>query len=106
LLALTAPVLIIAPFNLVAFELLSRGAITQAILVELVIKLTATFLIARVFRLVKTALLTVAWFAAFYYGMLRLLSWAHERLHNTTIYRLSVQVKRRMLVLLGLVKGG
>jgi hypothetical protein len=104
LLALSAPVLIIAPFNLIAFDLLSHGAITQAILVELAIKLTATFLIARVFRLVKTALLTFAWFAAFYHSMLRLLSWAHEKIHQTAIYRLSLQVRRRMVVLLGLLK--
>lgn len=93
LLAFLIPVLVTTPFNLLAIYLLAHGAFIQGVLLEVAVKLVGTVLIARVFRLTKNALLTFAWFNALYSTISRLLRWAHDLIHNTAIYQLSVKLK-------------
>ncbi|MDD5755203.1 MAG: hypothetical protein PHN45_10685, partial [Methylococcales bacterium] len=50
-------------------------------------------LIARIFRLVKTALLTFGWFAKIYNTISDVLHWAHDVIQHTAIYRLSLKFK-------------
>ncbi|MDO9106200.1 MAG: hypothetical protein Q7U57_14710 [Methylovulum sp.] len=93
LLAFFIPLAVVTPLNLFALFLLTHGAIVEGILLEIVAKLTGTLLIARIFKLVRPALLTFAWFARFYGAVMRLLQWAHRLVHDSAIYKLSVVVK-------------
>jgi hypothetical protein len=93
LFAFFIPVTLVTPFNLLALFLLAHGAILQGILLEIMVKLIGTLLIARVFRLTKTALLTFGWIAWLYTNITAILHWAHEIIRNTRIYQLSVKVK-------------
>ena len=93
LFSLFIPIAIVTPFNILALFLLANGAILQGILLEIVLKLTGTLLIAHIFKLVKTALLTLNWFAKIYYTISNLLNWAHKVIQSTTIYKLSIQIK-------------
>lgn len=87
------PLIIVTPFNLLAVFLLTHGAIIQGILLEIGVKLFGTLLIARIFRLVKSALLTFGWFAKIYNTVTGVLRWAHDVIHNTEIYQLSLKIK-------------
>jgi hypothetical protein len=93
LLAFFIPLIIVTPFNLLAIFLLTHGAIAQGIALEIIVKLVGTLLIARVFRLVKTALLTFEWFAKIYYSVTSILHWAHELIQHTQIYQYSLKLK-------------
>ncbi len=93
LLTFLIPIVIATPFNILAVFLLTHGAIIEGILVEIGVKLFSTLLIARIFRLVKTALLTFKWFAAIYNSITGVLRWAHEVIRNTAIYQLSLKLK-------------
>ncbi|MDQ5939563.1 MAG: hypothetical protein RLZZ384_1262 [Pseudomonadota bacterium] len=93
LFAFFIPLVIVTPFNILAVFLLARGAILEAILLEIVLKLSATLLIARIFRLVKPALLTFNWFSTSYTYISDLLHWAHESVRHTAIYQLSLTLK-------------
>ena len=87
------PIAVVTPFNILAVVLLAHGAIVQAILLEIVVKLVGTLLIARIFKLVKPALLTFGWFKIIYDQVTAVLKWAKERVYQTSIYQLSVALK-------------
>ena len=87
------PLIIITPFNLLALFLLAHGAIIQGVVLEMIIKLIGTLLIARVFRLTKPALLTFSWFFWIYNTITSLLTWAHDVIHQTAIYKLISRIK-------------
>ncbi|TRX00519.1 hypothetical protein [Candidatus Methylobacter oryzae] len=93
LVAFTIPVLIVTPINLAAFWLLANGLILQGILLEILAKLLGTLLIARVFALTKTQLLTFAFLRITYTTITRWLQWAHAKVTETTVYRLAKQLK-------------
>ena len=93
LLAFLIPLLIATPFNLFALFLLTHGAIIEGLLLEIVLKLSATLLIARIFRLVKPALLTFTWFEKLYTFISKLLHWSHESVRHTTVYQRGVLLK-------------
>jgi len=93
LLAFLIPLIIVTPFNLFALFLLAHGAIIQGILLEIGVKLFGTLLIARIFRLVKAALLTFNWFAKIYYSINNILYWAHDIIQHTAIYQYSLKLK-------------
>ncbi|MDD5228508.1 MAG: hypothetical protein PHD53_06870 [Methylococcales bacterium] len=93
LLTFFIPLIIVTPFNILAVFLLAHGAILQGILLEIGVKLFGTLLIARIFRLVKTALLTFGWFAKIYNTISDVLHWAHDVIQHTAIYRLSLKFK-------------
>ncbi|CAG0940471.1 hypothetical protein BROC_01032 [Candidatus Brocadiaceae bacterium] len=94
LFAFFIPLIIITPFNLLAIFLLTHGLIIQGVILELIIKLIGTLLIARVFRLTKPALLTFNWFLVIYNTITHLLTWAHDIIHQTAIYQLAVSIKK------------
>lgn len=87
------PLIIVTPFNLLALFLLAHGAIIQGVILEIIIKLIGTLLIARVFRLTKPALLTFTWLSLIYNTITRILTWAHEIIHQTSIYKLVAKIK-------------
>ena len=93
LLTFLIPLIIVTPFNILAIFLLAHGAILQGVLLEIGVKLFGTLLIARIFRLVKTALLTFDWFAKIYNTISDVLHWAHDVIHQTAIYQLSLKLK-------------
>lgn len=87
------PLIVVTPFNILAIFLLTHGAIIQGILLEIGVKLFGTLLIARVFRLVKAALLTFNWFAKIYHTISDVLRWAHAVIQHTAIYQYSLKLK-------------
>lgn len=93
LLTFLIPLIIATPFNILAVVLFAHGAILQGLFVEIGVKLFSTLLIARIFRLVKTALLTFGWFAKIYNTITGVLHWAHDVIRNTAIYQFSVKFK-------------
>ena len=98
LLAFLIPLAIVTPFNILAVFLLSHGAIIEGILLEIAVKLIGTLLIARVFRLTKIALLTFGWVSSLYYSITRLLQWAHDLIHHTALYQLSIAIKKAVKI--------
>lgn len=98
LLSLIVPLIIVTPFNILVLFLLARGAILQAILLEIALKLFSTLLIARIFRLVKPALLTFNWFAKMHDCIAAVLSWAKELVRNTSFYQRSLKLKADLKV--------
>ena len=93
LVAFSIPILIVAPINLVAFELLVHGLVLQGIGVELLAKLLGTVLIARVFALTKPQLLTFAFLRFIYTTITGWLQWAHQKVIETPVYRRIRQFK-------------
>jgi hypothetical protein len=87
------PIIVVTPFNILAVVLLTHGAIVQGVLLEIVIKLTGTLFIARIFRLVKPALLTFERFKFVYDKVVYLLRWAKELVIQTAIYQFSIRLK-------------
>ena len=102
--ALLIPLLIVTPINLFALFLLTHGGIIQGILLEIVAKLLGTLLVARIFKLVRPALLTFAWFAKVYTTIIGWLQWAHALVHNSGIYKLSVKVKAAVKYRIGIFR--
>lgn len=98
LMAFFIPLIIVTPFNLLAIFLLTHGAIAQGIALEIAVKLVGTLLIARIFRLVKTALLTFVWFAKIYHAVTDVLHWAHELIQHTQIYQYSLKLKAALKI--------
>lgn len=94
--ALAVPMGIVTPINLAAFWLLAHGLILQGVLVEILAKLLGTLLIARIFALTKTQLLTFGWFAWIYTTITGWLRWAHERISGTAVYRMAQHLKERV----------
>jgi hypothetical protein len=98
LLAFFIPLIVVTPFNLLAVFLLTHGSIVQGIALEIIVKLVGTLLIARIFRLVKTALLTFIWLAKIYHSVTSVLHWAHEQIKHTQIYQTSLKLKAQIKI--------
>ena len=101
LVALAIPVLIVTPINLFALYLLANGSILPGLGLEIVAKLVGTLLVARVFRLVRPALLSFPWFAWIYNRIIGLLRWAHTLIQTTALYRMSIVLKREIKIRVG-----
>lgn len=93
LLAFSIPIMIVTPINIAAFALLAHGLILQGIILELLAKLLGTVLIARVFALTKTQLLTFTFILVIYTTITKWLQWAHHKVAETPIYTWSKQFK-------------
>ncbi len=98
------PLIIVTPFNILVIFLFAHGAIIEAILLEIAVKLFCTLLIARIFRLVKTALLTFTWFEKIYYMISRVLHWAHDIIQHSVIYQESLKLKAMIKIELAAMK--
>ena len=98
LLAILVPLVIVTPFNLLALVLFAHGAIIQGLLLEIAIKLTGTLLIARIFHLVKPALLTFYWINLIYHKITHLLNWARHLITHAAIYQLSLKMKANLQI--------
>ena len=93
LVAFSIPLMMVTPINLAALALLANGLILQGILLEVLAKLLGTLLISRVFALTKPQLLTFALMSIIYTHITRWLQWAHQKITETAVYRLSKQLK-------------
>lgn len=93
LLALSIPLMIVTPLNLLALGLLAHGLILQGILLEVVAKLLGTLLVARVFALTKPQLLTFAWLRFIYTRVTGWLQWAHQKVTHTAVYQWAKALK-------------
>jgi hypothetical protein len=96
LLAIMIPILIVTPINLAALWLLLHGLLLQGVLLEVFAKLLGTLLVARVFTLTKPQLLTFSAIALVYNTITTWLRWAHAKIADTAIYRLSRKVKAQV----------
>lgn len=96
LLAFLVPVLVVMPLNVFALWIIARGMVLRGILLEIVAKLLGTLLVARVFALTRTQLLTYGWFAWLYHTVTGWLRWAHARLAMTPAYIFAVSVKAQL----------
>lgn len=100
LIAFMIPLLIVTPINLAALGLLANGLILQGILLEILAKLLGTLLVSRVFALTKSQLLTFKVLAVIYSAIMRWLTWAHQKITETTVYKFAKafksQVKERI----------
>jgi hypothetical protein len=93
LFAISIPILLVTPINIAAFWLLANGMILQGILLEIFAKLLGTLFVARFFTLTKKQLLTFRLLAWAYNTISYYLSWAHERIIETTVYRWAKKIK-------------
>ncbi len=91
--AISIPLLIITPINILALSMLANGLLVQGIVLELLAKLLGTLLVARVFALTKPQLLTFALLNLIYSTITGWLQWAHRKIAETEIYRWSKQFK-------------
>ncbi|WP_347987852.1 hypothetical protein [Methylomonas sp. AM2-LC] len=96
LFAFMIPILIVTPINLAAFWLLLHGMLLEGILLEVLAKLLGTLLVARVFTITKTQLLTFSGIALVYTTISGWLHWAHAKIVETPIYIYSKQLKLRV----------
>lgn len=96
LVAFMVPVLIVTPINLFALGLLAHGLILQGILLEIVAKLLGTLLVSRVFTLTKNQLLSFRLLAVIYSTVMRWLNWAHQKITDTTVYKLAKALKLQL----------
>lgn len=87
------PLVLVMPFNWLAFMLLAHGLIVQGLILELAIKLFTTLVIARIFTLTKLQLLTYPVINWSYVTISDWLHWAHQKLSKTHIYHLAKQLK-------------
>ena len=94
LLVFLIPLALVTPLNIFALFLITHGGLVEGILLEIAAKLIGTLLVARIFKLVRPALLTFSWFAKLYNAIIGLLQWAHELIHDSAIYKLSIVVKK------------
>jgi len=92
--AFVLPVALVLPVKFAALLLFAHGQIIQGIALLLAAKLFATLLISRMFAVVRTQLLSFAWFAALYSTITRWLSWAHERIRATAVYQATLHLKQ------------
>jgi len=93
LVAFSIPILIVTPINILAFALLAKGLILQGVLLEALAKLLGTLLVTRVFALTKPQLLTFSLLRFVYNTITTWLHWAHQKIIDTTVYRLAKQFK-------------
>lgn len=93
LFAISIPIIIVTPINLVAFWLLAHGLILQGVALEIVAKLLGTLFIARFFTLTKSQLLTFSLINKVYTTITTWLHWAHEKIRETAVYQWVKQFK-------------
>ncbi len=96
LVAFMVPLFIVTPINLIALGLLAHGLILQGILLEIFAKLLGTLLVSRVFSLTKNQLLSFRLLAFIHANVTRWLSWAHQKITDTSIYKLSKTLKLQL----------
>ncbi|WP_295006266.1 hypothetical protein [uncultured Dechloromonas sp.] len=75
------------PFKLAGLYFLAHGAPLLGVLTFMAAKIVGTALLARIFTLTKTQLLTIAWFARAYAAVTRFKSAVFARLHAHPAYR-------------------
>jgi hypothetical protein len=108
LIAISIPVLVIAPLNIIAFWLLANGLILQGIALEISAKLLGTLFIARFFSLAKSQLLSFRIIAWVYNTVTFWLRWAHAKIIETQIYqwskKMKAEIKAKMTAWLTIIK--
>lgn len=102
LFAISIPIMLVTPLNLVAFWMLAHGLILQGIALEIIAKLLGTLFIARFFSLSKKQLLTFRLIDWLYHTITFWLRWAHEKITETAVYqwakRIKIEVKAKVAI--------
>lgn len=93
LFAISIPIILVTPLNIGAIWFFAQGLILQALLLEIIAKLLGTLFIARFFTLTKKQLLTFKLIAIIYNTITSWLRWAHQKIIETTIYKLAKTIK-------------
>ncbi len=83
------PALTLLPFKLAGVYLIAHGQITLGIATFVAAKIVGTALVARILKLTKPALLTLAWFAAVYEFVTRWVKIAKDWIKATPSYALA-----------------
>ena len=86
------PGIVTLPFELAATWIMATGHFVLGLVLLSLAKLTATALFARVYTLCKPALMTVGWFVRLHDMVTRAKTWAHTRLDNWGVWRLTRRV--------------
>lgn len=95
LLSLGLPVVLLFPVHIEILRLVAHGLYARALGLELVVKLVSTLLIARIFTTARAQLLTFHLIAWVYDTVMHWLRWAHDRIVDTTVYRIARRLKAR-----------
>lgn len=98
--AFAIPLLAVAPLNLAALWMIANGMILRGVVLEIIAKLLGTLFVARVFALTRRQLMAFRWFAWLYTTVSGWLTWAHEMVASTRVYRWAKIWKARIRKLL------
>ena len=93
LVAISIPLMIVTPLNVIAISLLARGMVLEGLMLEVLVKLLATLLVSRVFALTKPQLLSFSILRSIYLAITRWLKWAHDKVVDAPIYIWAKQFK-------------
>ena len=66
-----APSLLLVPAKLAALCLMTRGRVASGVMMFIAVKFIGTALVARIFKLTRSSLLRIAWFARLYERAIR-----------------------------------
>lgn len=91
-----APSLLLAPVKLIGLWFLAHGHTWLGVLTAMVAKLIGTALVARIYTLTETKLLTIAWFARLHARFVRFKGRVYAALKATRSYQVIQQQKLRL----------
>ncbi len=91
-----APSLLLVPVKLAALWFIAHGYASFGLLTVLAAKLVGTALVARIYALTETKLLTIAWFAALHERFVLFKARVYAALKATRIYQAVHQQKLRL----------
>lgn len=91
-----APSLLLVPVKLVALWFLAHGHAWLGILMAVAAKIVGTALVARIYTLTETKLLTIGWFAALHERFVLFKAKVYTALKATHIYQIVHQQKLRV----------
>ena len=101
LLAFLIPAAVLLPFKLAAFYLIAHGHSLLGVQVFIVAKLAGTALLARIFALTKSALMTINWFARTYNAFA---NWKQRMLAYVKSLSVYIAIRERMSALKAAIK--
>jgi len=98
------PVLLVLPFKLLGVYLITQGHALSGIATIVGAKLVGTVVLTRLFVATRSQLMRVAWFAAFYYWLIRTRQALYEQLHGFKLWiwvaTLVSAIRRRLRIAL------
>ena len=99
------PVALVLPFKLLGLYLILAGHAVVGVSLIVGAKLAGTVVLTRLFTVTRPQLMRVAWFAAFYYWLMRTKLALYEQLHGLTVWivvaTVIAAIKRRLRIAVG-----